>query len=170
MFQRLCTCHTVVILDQITDSLLRCHVSHSQRGLEECFTCLVRYLALADPEFESRSSTDVLIGVDLFAYELVGEKVHFLVCIWICQGLVTWREIEHKSLQYSSCSVHQEKELGLPSRFKLDTTQLRMSSSVKYLGLTLDFKLTWNANLDNVLQKAKWTLMMSRRLQVPHGH
>lgn len=57
----------------------------------------------------------------------------------------------------------RKRNLESLSRLKLGNTQLGISTEVKYLGITLDHKLSWNSHLDNVLHKAKWALMMSRR-------
>ena len=57
----------------------------------------------------------------------------------------------------------RKKNLDSLSRLRLGQTQLGVSGTVKYLGLTLDSKLTWNEHLTNTLHKAKWALMTSRR-------
>jgi len=57
----------------------------------------------------------------------------------------------------------RKKNLDSLSRLKLGASRLEISGSVKYLGITLDSKLTWNYHLDSVLHKAKWALMTSRR-------
>lgn len=44
------------------------------------------------------------------------------------------------------------------SRLRLRNSQLEVSGTVKYLGLTLDSNLAWNDHLNNALHKAKWTL------------
>jgi len=57
----------------------------------------------------------------------------------------------------------RKKNLESLSRLRLGPTQLKVSDTVKYLGLTIDSKLTWNNHLNNTLHKAKWALMTSRR-------
>lgn len=47
---------------------------------------------------------------------------------------------------------------------KLNGKIITFSTEVKYLGVTIDQKLTWNAHLVNVLQKAKMALGASSRL------
>ena len=42
-------------------------------------------------------------------------------------------------------------------------TEISMRNSTKFLGLTLDSKLTWNEHINNQCKKAKGILMQCRR-------
>ncbi len=55
------------------------------------------------------------------------------------------------------------RNLTALGRLNMNGVHLEVSRSVKFLGVTLDQKLTWNPHLDNVLHKAKWALLTSRR-------
>lgn len=52
------------------------------------------------------------------------------------------------------------EDIKLP---KLFGTELQMSREVKYLGITLDAKLTWNSHLQNTINKSKMALMATKR-------
>ena len=57
----------------------------------------------------------------------------------------------------------RKKNLESLSRLRLGPAALSTSRSVKYLGVTLDNKLTWNEHLDSTIRKAKWSLLTTRR-------
>lgn len=71
-------------------------------------------------------------------------------------------------------SVNPDKTIIVPftKRTKLDKLStpkvngkaIGFSNEVKYLGVTIDQKLTWNSHIDNITQKAKMSLGISRRL------
>ena len=50
-----------------------------------------------------------------------------------------------------------KKKSDLPEQcVKMGDKNIPYSDSFKYLGVTIDNKLTWKIHRDNVLQKAKW--------------
>jgi ribonuclease HI len=59
--------------------------------------------------------------------------------------------------------TRMRKGLGAFSNLRLDHEPVSTSESVKYLGVTLDKKLTWNVHFSNTLRRARWSLMISRR-------
>ena len=80
--------------------------------------------------------------------------------------VTNWCQREGLSINPSKTVVvpfTRKKNLESLSRLRIGSTQLEVSATVKYLGLTLDSKLAWNAHLNNTLHKAKWALMTSRR-------
>lgn len=74
----------------------------------------------------------------------------------------------------SGLSVNAEKTVIVPFTKKkrldklvkpiLNGNPINLSTEVKYLGVTIDHKLTWNTHLGNVLQKARMALGVSSRL------
>ncbi len=56
----------------------------------------------------------------------------------------------------------RKRNLTTLARLRLDNVQLTVSDNVKYLGVVLDSKLTWNAHLAAATHKAKWALMSAR--------
>lgn len=60
--------------------------------------------------------------------------------------------------------ISRLRNLTALSRLEMNGSKLRVSVTAKFLGVTLDQRLTWNPHLENVLHKAKWALMTSRRL------
>ena len=52
---------------------------------------------------------------------------------------------------------------GIDSDYTIHGTVLREGSSAKYLGVTIDSKLTWNAHIANVTKKANNTRAFLQR-------
>lgn len=55
-----------------------------------------------------------------------------------------------------------KRNLNSLARIRLNNVQLAASDKVKYLGVVLDKRLTWNDHVDAATHKAKWAIMTSR--------
>ena len=53
----------------------------------------------------------------------------------------------------------QIKEIQMPDKLVMGGKGIEFSTTMKYLGVTLDEKLTWRSHLDNVLKTCKSNLM-----------
>ena len=60
-----------------------------------------------------------------------------------------------------------KKDQSLPIPLKVGGRPIELSNSVKFLGVTLDSKLTFNEHIDNITRKATATLMQCKRAVGP---
>ena len=60
----------------------------------------------------------------------------------------------------SGCPLYSEKKVT-PFHLKIEGKELEYSSSVKYLGVLLDSKLTWKLHISTKLANAKRLLNMA---------
>lgn len=53
---------------------------------------------------------------------------------------------------------------------KVDGTEIEVRASTKFLGITLDSKLSWNNQIENVCKEANTILMQCRKAVGPTSH
>ncbi|CAH0712852.1 unnamed protein product, partial [Brenthis ino] len=58
----------------------------------------------------------------------------------------------------------RKRKLVRLTELRLNGKTLNLSNEVKYLGVTIDQKLTWNSHLNNIIQKAKMALWICCRM------
>jgi ribonuclease HI len=58
----------------------------------------------------------------------------------------------------------RRRNLGGLVNLTLSGVKIELCETVKYLGITLDQRPTWSKHLDIAIHKARWTLMVSRRM------
>ena len=66
---------------------------------------------------------------------------------------------KNKCPENSLCYVHLDEEMEFP--LKIDNGIIEIKSSIKFLGVTLDSKLTWRKHVNNQCKKAKRIVMQS---------
>ena len=55
------------------------------------------------------------------------------------------------------------KDTEYPNRLIMGNNRIKFGNSVKYLGVTLDTKLSWALNLEQKIKKAKRTLFALKK-------
>jgi hypothetical protein len=58
----------------------------------------------------------------------------------------------------------RRRNLGGLANLTLSGVKTELRETVKYLGITLDQRMTWSKYLDIAIHKARWSLMVSRRM------
>ena len=96
----------------------------------------------------------------------------------------TLREVTQRSLNSINqwCKTHglklsqlkthvvmftNRRNWSLSKPLKVDGTEIEVRSSTKFLGITLDSKLSWNIHIENVCKKAKAIIMQCRKAVGP---
>uniref|UniRef100_A0A1B6GC00 Reverse transcriptase domain-containing protein n=1 Tax=Cuerna arida TaxID=1464854 RepID=A0A1B6GC00_9HEMI len=80
------------------------------------------------------------------------------VCSW-CSG----NGLSVNSLKTTILLFTRIRNLTSLSRVNMNGVRVENAGTAKFLGVSLDQRLTWNPHLDNVLHGAKWALLTSRR-------
>ena len=87
--------------------------------------------------------------------------------------LAAWEEKWKMKFHPDKCSVLPITRKKSPRSFeyKLHGHILKVEKSTKYLGITIDNKLSWNTHIDNITKKANSSLAFLRRnLQISQQH
>ena len=104
---------------------------------------------------------------------LVGEKHDYIISNRMQQALdytLEWCKREGLNINPSKTTIipfTRRRKYNISS-LRLGNTVLQISTKVKYLGITLDQKLNWNAHIEQVLNKAKSALWEEMGTQTPY--
>ena len=79
--------------------------------------------------------------------------------------LSSWAKTWKMRFQSTKCNIMQitKKQNIIDYNYKLDDTVLEKVESIKYLGVTITNKLSWNSHIRNVCNKANRTLGLLKR-------